>query len=122
MAEDAGAPRIAGLACTSSQGVADPVMRELAAALQPALSEPACASTLFVDHVTRAVMAHVAVRYGGMRAETRPTGGGLVPWQRRRAEALIDARLDGHVLISELAHACRLSASHFVHAFRVSMD
>ncbi|MBI1172390.1 helix-turn-helix domain-containing protein [bacterium] len=47
--------------------------------------------------------------------------GGLAPWQRKRVEQVTGDQIDGPVLIEDLARACRLSASHFRRAFRLSM-
>jgi len=47
-------------------------------------------------------------------------GGGLAPWQERRAKELLDARLDGDVSLADLASACQLSIRHFTRAFRQS--
>jgi len=51
---------------------------------------------------------------------TAPIRGGLAPRQRRRAEELLDADLDGGVSIMDLASTCRLSVRHFARAFRES--
>lgn len=54
----------------------------------------------------------------GQRPEM--SGGGLAPWQERRAMAMLEARLDGQIGIAELASACGLSPGHFAQAFRRS--
>ncbi len=46
--------------------------------------------------------------------------GGLAPWQIRRTQALMEARLEARLTTSELAAAVRLSKSHFATAFRQS--
>jgi AraC family transcriptional regulator len=120
VADECGAKRVVDLDCTSSQGVEDPVVRQLAFALQPVFACPEQASRLFVDYVTRALAVHVAVKYGHMREPQLHRTGGLSPWQLRRARALLDARLDATVRIADLASACGLSASYFVQAFKKS--
>ncbi len=120
IADQADAPRIDTLRSGPEQGTADPVVRHLALALLPAFESPEQASTLFVDHVTLAIAAHAAHVYGDMRPSGRPPRGGLAPWQERRAKEMLSAKLDGEVVIAELAEACGLSLSHFTRAFRTS--
>ncbi|NIJ35112.1 helix-turn-helix domain-containing protein [Sphingomonas oligoaromativorans] len=47
--------------------------------------------------------------------------GGLASWQARRAKSMIEARLSGRLLVSDLASAVRLSPSHFARAFKRTM-
>ena len=47
--------------------------------------------------------------------------GGLASWQARRAKSMIEARLSGRLLVSDLASAVRLSPSHFARAFKRSV-
>jgi AraC-like DNA-binding protein len=119
VADDFGAPRIASLDTTSSQGLDDPVVRHLALALRPQLERPEEANRLFVDFVTLAVAAHAAKKYGHLREPT-PYRGGLSPSQLRRTQALIDAHLDANIRIADLAKPCGLSSSYFVQAFKKS--
>jgi AraC-like DNA-binding protein len=84
----------------------------------PAFERPAEASRLFVDYVTLGVTAHLAHRYGGIGEAERH--GGLAGWQLRRALELIDAEASGDLSLAALARECRLSASHFARAFRLS--
>ncbi len=46
--------------------------------------------------------------------------GGLAPWQKKKVEALIAARLDGAVSTADMAREVRLSPQHFSRAFRQS--
>jgi AraC family transcriptional regulator len=57
-----GGARIAALSCR--QGAHDPMLARLGQALLPAITAPATASKLFVEHVLLAVNAHVLRRYG----------------------------------------------------------
>jgi AraC family transcriptional regulator len=50
-----------------------------------------------------------------------PVPGGLAVWQMRRIQALVEARLETRVDVSELAAAVRLSPSHFTRAFKRSI-
>lgn len=50
----------------------------------------------------------------------RKTTGGLTPWRESLAKQLILERLGDTVEVTELAHACALSRSHFSRAFKRS--
>jgi AraC family transcriptional regulator len=99
-------------------GVNDVTIACLGSLLLPALSRPAQAHPLFVEHVLLAVGMHVAQIYGGMRPASRPARGGLAPWQERRATEILRANVKGGVTLKEVAQECGLSAGYFSHAFR----
>ena len=65
-----------------------------------------------------------AVRRKGGRGERVKRTGSADWWRRwpgcRRAEAALRERIDGRIVIAELARECGLSASHFARAFRRS--
>lgn len=117
LAEDRGLRRVGGLRATS-KGIHDPVMQGLALSILAVVQKPDAAPALFVDSVALAFCAHVARSYGDFLESGRSAGAGLAPWQLRRAQAFIEAHLDGNPSISDLAQECRLSASHFARAFR----
>jgi AraC family transcriptional regulator len=96
----------------------DAILQQLALAAVPALARPHEASTLFVDELVLAFHAHLVGAYAGRSRDVNAPGRGLAPWQARMATELIEARLDGHLSIVELAAECRLSAKHFSRAFR----
>jgi AraC family transcriptional regulator len=121
IADDAEASRIGDLKYRFGVGSNDATIASLGSTMLPALSRPQQANRLFVDHVMLAVAAHVAETYGGMQPASRPQRGGLAPWQVRRATEILRTRLDGAVPLREVARECRLSVSHFAHAFRVTM-
>jgi hypothetical protein len=56
--EEAGSPPVVDLHCTP--GLVDPVVAHLGAVLLPALERAAEDSSLFVDHVALALMAHLS--------------------------------------------------------------
>jgi AraC-like DNA-binding protein len=111
--------RIDTLRADAKAGRDDAVVRHLAMALLPAFENPAQADRLFVDHVTSALAIHAARTYGEMRRPA-PIRGGLAPWQDRRAKELLNERLDGTVVLAEIAEECGLSPSHFARSFRKS--
>ncbi len=120
IADDAGARRIDDLDYSPGVPVDDPVIRGLAGPMRWAFESPERVSRLFIDHVMMALAVHVAQSYGGMKAGSGPSRGGLAAWQERRAKDLLAANVSGDVGLGELAAACGLSVSHFSRAFRAS--
>ena len=117
IAGEQGATCVEELHCPISLGHVDTVLQHLALALLPALAVPQQTSRLFTDCVCRAVISHLARRYGSHRSQPLRVRGGLAPWQGRRARGLLIADLSGDISLSELAAACGLSPSHFCRAF-----
>ncbi len=98
-------------------------MLHLAQALTPLLAKPRQSTSLFADHVFSAMVAHLAVTYGGVsREDVWPESPGrrgmLTPLQERRVISRILDDLAGDPSLSELALLCGLSRSHFVRAFK----
>lgn len=100
--------------------VRDSVARDLLLSMRPALAHPEETSELFVDHVALALSIHIACKYGNVAQLPRLWGGGLAPWQERRAKELIDASIGSGLTLDTLAHSCGLSKRHFTRAFRQS--
>ncbi|CAG2127131.1 HTH-type transcriptional activator RhaS [Cupriavidus yeoncheonensis] len=121
VADDMNAPPVDALQLSPSQCVRDPVLRSLFLALRPVLNTPQEVSPLFISHVTLALTAHIAHRYGGLRDRTKPPRGGLAAWQERKAREFLDAAIDGDISLSRLAEECGLSARHFARAFQQSL-
>jgi len=119
-ADDANTRRIEELRFTPGIGINDKILAALASVLMPAFEHPDDVSQLFVDHVTSAIVAHLAHSLGGMKERERRAHGGLAPWQERRAKEYVDANLDGDMSVMLLARACGLSTKHFSRAFRQS--
>jgi transcriptional regulator GlxA family with amidase domain len=89
--------------------------------MRPALAaRPEETPELFVDHVALALSIHVARRYGDVAALPQQWGGGLAPWQERRAKELLDAHMGGGITLDALARSCGLSIRHLTRAFRQS--
>ena len=105
---------------TPGRGYNDETGRGLAQTLLPLFKEPKQASQLFVDSVITAFAIHIAQTFGGMRIVSRPSTGGLAPWQERRAKDMLSADLHGQTPIADLAAECRLSVAHFSRSFRQS--
>ena len=118
--EEAEVRPINELRFTPGLGVNDRILAGLGLGLLPVFEAPEDVSQLFIDHYTRAIVAHVAHAFGGMQLGKAIWRRGLAPWQERRAKEFIDAHLDGDISVLQLATACRLSSSHFSRAFRQS--
>jgi AraC-like DNA-binding protein len=118
--EDAGARRIDDLHWVPGVAVDDCVVRSLGQALLGPMRNPSQATSLFIDHVTRALAVHVAATYGGMGQAGASSCGGLAAWQERRAKELLAAHLDGELSLLLLAGECGLSVGHFTRSFRRS--
>lgn len=99
----------------------DPVVTSLARLLLSELENGEAANRLLVDHLGLGLVAHFAKAYGGVRP-AEPRSGGLAPWQMRRAEDMLHARLASQLTITEVARECRLTPSHFARAFRCSFS
>jgi AraC family transcriptional regulator len=121
LAEDAAASWRGELDYVPGHAVADPTIFNLCSSVLPELEDGRASESLLFDHVSRALAAHVAQAYGGMRPNSIAYRGGLAAWQERRAKEILAANLDGAVALAELARECRLSVSHFSRAFRRSM-
>lgn len=96
----------------------DIVLANLARALIPALARPAEANALFVDQMTTAIGTYLIQRYGGLAAPSANRPAGLSRAQEEMAKDILLERLDGEVLISEVAQACNLSRGYFIRAFK----
>jgi AraC family transcriptional regulator len=120
LADEANVAHIDELKFDARVGVADDIVRQISAAMLPALRSPEQVSRLFVDHVALAITAHVAHAYGGMSNGPRLVKGGLAPWQERRSKEMLVANLAGSIPLVMIAEACGLSVSHFSRAFRKS--
>jgi AraC family transcriptional regulator len=118
IANDHDAARIDELNCPINSAHVDTVLKNLTLAILPALVRPEQANKLFADYAARAVIVHLARTYGSLRIRGKCGRGGLAPWQERRAKEMLLADLSGDLNLPDLASACRLSASHFSHAFR----
>lgn len=113
----AGRPDFTGLDCKSGQ--MDPVVQGLAMALLPALSQPAHAGSLFIDHILLALQAHLLTRYGGVTLPAE-RGTGLSARQLNLATAFLAAAAADDMTIADIAAQCGLSTSYFIRAFRKS--
>jgi AraC family transcriptional regulator len=71
-----------------------------------------------IDRSRLALSRAVALVAGASPAGETISQGGLTLWQARKISALVEAKLEGGVRITELAATARLSKSHFSRAFK----
>jgi AraC family transcriptional regulator len=116
--DEAGARRVSGFSCQPE--LIDPVVAQLGATLLPAFERPKETSSLFVDHVTLALLTHLCSRYGGTSADTSHRKGGMTQLQLRRAKEFLASHCTQNVLLVDVARACGLSRGHFTKSFRVA--
>ncbi|MGY8669269.1 AraC family transcriptional regulator [Bradyrhizobium sp. UFLA05-109] len=109
---------IDGFAHDPRRGIDDTVIRELGLSLFPAFQRPGETNTLFVDHITTAIAAHVLHAYGVPGKKRGKFGRGLAKWQEERVKAILSADLQGNVSIVQLAGECGMSPSGFSTAFK----
>ena len=118
IADECGVSRIETLHVAPGVGFNDAVVREIGLSLLPSLGRIEHANRLFMDHIGTALLVHLAHAYGNIPNTPQQAGGELAPWQQRRAQEMIVARLDGEISLEELALECDLSRSHFARTFR----
>ncbi len=120
VADECGVSRIGTLRTPPGAGASDAVVRDLCFSLLPSVERLDQANRLFMDHIGTALLVHLAHAHGGGPGAPQPERVRLAPWQRRRAEDMIIARLDGEIVLEELACEFDLRASDFARAFRKS--
>lgn len=111
---------IGALRTPRARALEDSVIKNLGESLLPAFSAPGAASQIFINHVSLALLSHLAAHYGERPAALPDIRGRLAPWQERRAKEMLLANIDGRIGLDELARACGLSRSHFARAFKVT--
>jgi AraC family transcriptional regulator len=123
---DAGVSQVERLYCPNTVETRDPTMLGLAQAIHPLLEEPDEVTPLFADHIFAAIVAHLALTYGG--SNSRPPKRMdlrrrrvLTPFQERRVTNFLLQDLKVNFGLPELASLCGLSRSHFASAFRQTM-
>ena len=119
-AEMSGSPKADGLAVGAEWSTVDPVMNSLAPGLRLALSDPNSVSRLVQEHLTFALVAHLATTYGTMKTDPGLMPGRLASWQVRRAKEHLAANLSSEVSLAEVSQSCHLSPSHFSRVFKAT--
>lgn len=101
---------------TESYFGADPRASHLAYALLHEL-ENGTGTTLFVDSVRTALVAHIVGAYGRTRLASAPT---LTKAELQRVRELVEARFAESLHLAELAAAVPMSVYHFSRAFKTA--
>ncbi|MGJ7609393.1 MULTISPECIES: helix-turn-helix domain-containing protein [unclassified Variovorax] len=115
--DDKPGPRTSGLVAATA--VRDEVLAHLALALVPALENPSQASLLFVDQVCLAMTSYLADAHGHTAPSAEPRTQRLLSRSHEaRAKEMLRDKIDGAISVAEIADACNLSRSYFIHAFR----
>ena len=71
------------------------------------------------EHLLRALAYSVVATQDGVFLQYGNKGG-LALWQLERATDTLEAHIDRHVCVGEVARECNLTASYFARAFKVS--
>src|SRR5271155_144848 len=97
----------------------DIVLGQLTQYVFPLIGSRDWTGSLALDQFSLILGAHILKTYAGVASLDAATKrGGLAPWQSARATEMIRERLDGSILLSDLARECGLSVGHFTRAFR----
>ena len=103
-----------------SFGNSDPLMEHLGGALLPFLNGRERPSRLLLEQLHDVLCAHLIENWAGPRTTEPQWRGGLAPWQKRRAEEMLNADLVDDISLADVAAQCSLSPGHFARAFKRS--
>jgi AraC family transcriptional regulator len=73
-----------------------------------------------LDIATEAAGRLTAILTSKLQQDSRPARGGLAPWQKRKVQAYVEDRLEGSILVGDLAKIVSLSISYFSRSFKQS--
>lgn len=98
----------------------DPVVSQMAIALQNTLRTPELSSQLYVDTMANALATHLVYHYSTHREtqRARPETGRLSTVQLKRVTDHIDEHLAADLSLAELARTVALSSFHFARLFK----
>ena len=98
----------------------DLVLSQLTKSVLPSIGREGSPSPLSVDYLQLLLGAHLLQRYGQLQKSPRIVTAGLGPVQKRRAIELLNENIAGRIRLSDLAHECGLSISHFARSFKAT--
>jgi len=98
--------------------LSDPILKYLALASLPLLDSPAQPAVSYAEQVMDAVVTHVARNYCHVRTMSTFDRDRLAPWQIRKVNTIVSAKIEGRLSVDDLACACALSPSHFSFLFK----
>jgi AraC-like DNA-binding protein len=116
--DDAQTASVESLRC--QPGTFDQVLYQMTQMMLPSLTAPSVFRKLFLDHFCLLFCAHVTQLYAPALGAIKTYRGGLARWQKRRVAELLRENLDGQIGLTDLAHECGLSVSHFTRSFKTS--
>ncbi len=104
-------------------GEQDPLLERLALGMRDALDDGGGddATSIYVEHLSYAMAAHLLRKHSGAGRPTPEIGAGVLS-KARLAQVMdyIETRLDEPLTLSELAAVCNLSPSHFARRFKAT--
>lgn len=118
IAEDLGFGRVRDYRLTVLED--DLVVAQITKSILPFVGRSDALSVLALDQFSLILGAHLLQQYGVLQKAGRRSKGGLVPWQKRRAQELLHENIHGRIRLSDIARACGLSVSHFARSFKAS--
>jgi len=98
----------------------DLVVAQITKSVLPFIGRNDGLSVLALDQFSLILGAHLLQKYGVLQKAGRSSRGGLAAWQKKRAAELLQENLHGQIRLSEIAHECGLSVSHFARSFKIS--
>lgn len=99
-------------------GMDDPILAGLGLSLESVFDTSSVLSTLFVDHITTAMMSRLAQAYGARAPRKVRANVRLSTAQVEQVKELLRADLSGNITMGDLAQSCRMSISEFRLAFK----
>ncbi len=117
--DEKGGSRVSSLLPRTGKG--DPGLANLSQVLTTVLAQPAPANSLFVEHLSLTIGAHLLAHYGaGATTGWEPAGGTRVLSRKleARAKDMLLSTLREDLSMTDIAEACNLSRSYFIKAFR----
>ena len=94
--------------------------RLLAVEVDRLLEDVRAALDYDLDIATEAAGRLTAILTSKLQQDCRPARGGLAPWQKRKVQAYVEDRLEGPILVADLAKVVSLSISYFSRSFKQS--
>jgi AraC-like DNA-binding protein len=107
---------------SSLTGQKDAVLGHLAQVVALTLERKNDASQLFVDQLGLTIGTYLIEQFGNVQSQSDRINRRLSPLHEARAKEMLLAKARGNISIEEIASACNLSRSYFIHAFRETTD
>lgn len=98
----------------------DPVIFQIAIALQDVLVTQSAGSKLYADTLATALATHLVYKYSSRGPRPHKTVGQLSSRQLKQVTDYINENLDQDLSLAELSNIVRLSPSHFARSFKRS--